>query len=807
MSLNSFLFDFHSLVEKGLKKPFDEAKVKLNQILFALQGTKIEDLKDDIFLIPGKFYSYSNPDATIENLTKLFNDLIDCQEFLISDDQVVVDVFLQIIAFDFKHFMELFSQQREKLPDLIVYKVYQVILDPTTGFLKNAPLSKRNNVWNDPNHYFQFFQKDSADLQTPFGKTLTSLREHLSKLLVDSLSEEKYEIVYNDRPTICIPSILPTLLSSIIPPYFFGSGIECGFPGRPQTLFAISKLQKLTTYSKFYKDHSDNQDIIDSWIDLYIEISGFETRVNEEKLNILRPTPIIWSPKISLFKLFLNITPTLWDVSNQSCSSNNSSKDDIKDKKYFQEMDIFAKHIVYSIIGQDSVYASFLIFWTQIMIYLIPKFSCIVFDHLFLLMDSYYKLSYNQKHTYTQSLIRFISILCCHYERYLDESQTIRIHSFAMLNLCSSSPSIRYLSLKLLRTLHRFLNNEDNQKKSILYFFDDPKGSSKFQESFLKIFRENPSILMQTNLLIPPIQPSIIDLIHSPNGRFVAVLGDDKYSILTTLGFRTKAFGKGFKFAWAQNSTNYAVLDVVGSVQLYQNFELDKTIDRFCKKIWGGTLLSVLADNGVEFYDWDSGLLIRRIEEKVSEVKWSGDIVAMRTKDTIFILQYFPPNPDDAENQYDESSGYENSFTLLHQIDAKSSSICWSSGILFFTENLKVNRFVSGIVQSTATLKTPVDLLGYLPRENLLVLVDYQRKIIGFNLPYALLDFEVSIADGEEPDPESVPEEYRASCAKFLKQIGQKELALEVATDPVMKFDLALELERLDVAQKLALEL
>ena len=517
MSLNSFLFDFHSLVEKGLKKPFDEAKVKLNQILFALQGTKIEDLKDDIFLIPGKFYSYSNPDATIENLTKLFNDLIDCQEFLISDDQVVVDVFLQIIAFDFKHFMELFSQQREKLPDLIVYKVYQVILDPTTGFLKNAPLSKRNNVWNDPNHYFQFFQKDSADLQTPFGKTLTSLREHLSKLLVDSLSEEKYEIVYNDRPTICIPSILPTLLSSIIPPYFFGSGIECGFPGRPQTLFAISKLQKLTTYSKFYKDHSDNQDIIDSWIDLYIEISGFETRVNEEKLNILRPTPIIWSPKIALFKLFLNITPTLWDVSNQSRSSNNSSQDDIKDKKYFQEMDIFAKHIVYSIIGQDSVYASFLIFWTQIMIYLIPKFSCIVFDHLFLLMDSYYKLSYNQKHTYTQSLIRFISILCCHYERYLDESQTIRIHSFAMLNLCSSSPSIRYLSLKLLRTLHRFLNNEDNQKKSILYFFDDPKGSSKFQESFLKIFRENPSILMQTNLLIPPIQPSIIDLIHSGN--------------------------------------------------------------------------------------------------------------------------------------------------------------------------------------------------------------------------------------------------------------------------------------------------
>ncbi|OHT04375.1 WD repeat protein [Tritrichomonas foetus] len=292
-----------------------------------------------------------------------------------------------------------------------------------------------------------------------------------------------------------------------------------------------------------------------------------------------------------------------------------------------------------------------------------------------------------------------------------------------------------------------------------------------------------------------------IELLHSPNSRYVTALSDGEYTIFTTLGFRSRSYGKGFKFAWSQTSTCYAVLDVTGSIRLFSNFEEASVIDRFCRKIWGGALLSASVDRGIEFYDWDTGKLIRRIESKGSEVKWSGDLVAIRTKDSIFILQY---NQPDSDSIYSEESGYEESFTLLHEIEAKSTSICWSSGILFYSENTKINRFVSGVVQSTATLKSPADILGYLPRDNLLVLADQQRKIIGINLPYTLIEFEASVAEGEEPDPEDVPEEYRSRCAKFLKQIGQKELALSVTSDPSMKFELALELGKLDIAQQTA---
>ena len=40
-------------------------------------------------------------------------------------------------------------------------------------------------------------------------------------------------------------------------------------------------------------------------------------------------------------------------------------------------------------------------------------------------------------------------------------------------------------------------------------------------------------------------------IIHSPNGRFVTVVGDGEYIIYTALAWRNKAFGQGGSFAWA----------------------------------------------------------------------------------------------------------------------------------------------------------------------------------------------------------------------------------------------------------------
>src|SRR6266404_7350036 len=59
---------------------------------------------------------------------------------------------------------------------------------------------------------------------------------------------------------------------------------------------------------------------------------------------------------------------------------------------------------------------------------------------------------------------------------------------------------------------------------------------------------------------------------HSPNGRFVTVVGDGEYIIYTALAWRNKAFGPGTSFAWADDSNTYAVQEGKLKIKVYRNF-------------------------------------------------------------------------------------------------------------------------------------------------------------------------------------------------------------------------------------------
>lgn len=63
------------------------------------------------------------------------------------------------------------------------------------------------------------------------------------------------------------------------------------------------------------------------------------------------------------------------------------------------------------------------------------------------------------------------------------------------------------------------------------------------------------------------------NLFHSPNGRFVTVVGDGEYIIYTALASRNKSFGNGLSFAWAGNSNTYAVLESKLKLRVYKNFK------------------------------------------------------------------------------------------------------------------------------------------------------------------------------------------------------------------------------------------
>ncbi|CAD6947108.1 unnamed protein product, partial [Tilletia laevis] len=107
------------------------------------------------------------------------------------------------------------------------------------------------------------------------------------------------------------------------------------------------------------------------------------------------------------------------------------------------------------------------------------------------------------------------------------------------------------------------------------------------------------------------------NLVHSPNGCFVAVVGDGEYIIYTALVWRNKAFGPGFGFAWASDSNTYVVKESDSKIKVFKNFKERPNLIPIGYKIVdvkGGNLLGVIGTGFVCFYDWESGALVRRID-------------------------------------------------------------------------------------------------------------------------------------------------------------------------------------------------
>lgn len=115
-------------------------------------------------------------------------------------------------------------------------------------------------------------------------------------------------------------------------------------------------------------------------------------------------------------------------------------------------------------------------------------------------------------------------------------------------------------------------------------------------------------------------------LSHSPNGRFVTVVGDGEYIVYTALAWRNKAFGNGSSFAWAGDSNTYAVLEGRLKLRVYKNFRERSGAGMKGAGSWaidgihGGTLLGARGSGFVLFWDWETGEIVRRIEADAKNV-------------------------------------------------------------------------------------------------------------------------------------------------------------------------------------------
>ncbi|GAA5990741.1 hypothetical protein JCM11641_006663 [Rhodosporidiobolus odoratus] len=305
---------------------------------------------------------------------------------------------------------------------------------------------------------------------------------------------------------------------------------------------------------------------------------------------------------------------------------------------------------------------------------------------------------------------------------------------------------------------------------------------------------------------------------HSPNGRFVTVCGDGEYIIYTALAWRNKAFGSGVGFAWASDSNTYAVREAGSKIKVYRNFKERPAlvnVNYTTDGIYGGPLLCVKGMGFVVFYDWETGAIVRRIEVDAREVHWSGtgNLVAIAGEESFYVLRF---DRDAYQQALDsgaeiDDEGVEEAFDLETEMSEVVQTAKWVGDCFVYTTAAnRLNYLVGGQTHTITHFDSQMYLLGYLPGHNRIYLCDKDVNLYAYKLSLSVIEYQTAILRGDldaasEILP-SVPVDQRNRIARFLEAQSSdlQPLALEISTDPDHKFDLAIQLDDLETALRIA---
>eukprot|EP01122_Echinamoeba_exundans_P011795 TRINITY_DN4813_c0_g5_i1.p2 TRINITY_DN4813_c0_g5~~TRINITY_DN4813_c0_g5_i1.p2 ORF type:complete len:884 (-),score=236.38 TRINITY_DN4813_c0_g5_i1:21-2672(-) len=300
---------------------------------------------------------------------------------------------------------------------------------------------------------------------------------------------------------------------------------------------------------------------------------------------------------------------------------------------------------------------------------------------------------------------------------------------------------------------------------------------------------------------------------HSSNGRFIVASGDGEYIIYTALQVRNKAYGNALDFVWARGTQQYAVRENTSRVKIFDNFEETKAFrpDFSAEGLFGGELLAIRSSSFIGFYDWKDAKLIRRIDDVAAKaVYWneSGEQVVVATDASFYVLKY---NRDAVQSILDSGAalpddGIEDAFEVLHEIPERIRTGVWIGDCFLYTNSQNILRYTVGArSDSVAHLDRTLYLLGYLPKYGRVFLIDKAHNIVSYTLRLTVINYQTAIIRKDfqtatELLP-SIPDSERLKIAQFLEAQGHKELALEVTTDSDHRFELAVQLNKLDLAR------
>lgn len=306
---------------------------------------------------------------------------------------------------------------------------------------------------------------------------------------------------------------------------------------------------------------------------------------------------------------------------------------------------------------------------------------------------------------------------------------------------------------------------------------------------------------------------------HNCNGSFIVVCGDGEYIIYTSQALRNKSFGSALDFVWsALGSGDYAIRVSISRVKTFKNFKEHKQINlpiSSADGIYGGHCLGVKGPDCVCFFDWEEGQFIRKIDVSPQAIYWNetGDSLVLACEDSFYVLRYDKDVVANAlaAGNVNPEEGVDGSFELVTTISEKVHTAQWVGECFLYTNgNRKLNYVVGGEVMTLSHLNAPMYLLGYVPKEDRVFMIDKTYNVVSYKLLLSVLSYQTAVVRQDFVAANAllpmIPSSEYSSVAKFLESQGFKEEALAVTSDPDHKFELAIDLKKLDIARKVLLE-
>ena len=188
----------------------------------------------------------------------------------------------------------------------------------------------------------------------------------------------------------------------------------------------------------------------------------------------------------------------------------------------------------------------------------------------------------------------------------------------------------------------------------------------------------------------------------------------------------------------------------------------------------------------------------------------SGDLVTLACEDTFYVLRYSRESFLEAvqTGQIDED-GAEAAFETITDINESVRTGQWIGDCFVYTTSTnRLNYLVGDQTYTISHFDSPHYVLGYLQRDQRIYLADRDVAVTSFALSVSVIEFQTLVLRGDLDSALSmlpdIDADQKNKIARFLEGQGYKEQALDIATDAEHRFDLALQLNQLEIALDLA---